>query len=94
MKQTGLWRGWWFDMRGHRLKRVRRPELAEAYRLYGIGTGLGLTDRAVAGAGGLTASGHGVHNQAQGPPPLREQNLSMAETNPFHEEGGRSQTAI
>jgi len=32
-RKAGLFLGYWFDTTGKRLKRVRRVELAEAYRL-------------------------------------------------------------
>lgn len=33
MKRSGLFCGYWFDLGGKKLRRVRRAELAEAYRL-------------------------------------------------------------
>ena len=33
MKRVGLFRGYWYDLEGHELRRATRAELAEAYRL-------------------------------------------------------------
>jgi hypothetical protein len=33
VKRSGLVYGYWFDLRGKKLRRVRRAELAGAYRL-------------------------------------------------------------
>lgn len=41
-QRQGLFRGYWYDQAGRKLRRVTRPELAEAYRLMALGRRLGL----------------------------------------------------
>lgn len=38
----GVFNGWWTDLAGNRLRRIRRSEYAELYRLLGLGRRLGL----------------------------------------------------
>jgi hypothetical protein len=41
-KGPGLFNGWWLDMGGKKLRRIRRNEYPELYRLHRIGRELGL----------------------------------------------------
>ena len=81
MKQ-GLWRGYWFDMRGKKLGRVRRPELAEAYRLWALHKDI---REGVVGAARRDTRSQGLALRPVFSTSLRE-HLSYSEANPFHEE--------
>jgi hypothetical protein len=42
MRRSGLFLGFWFDTKGRKLRRIRRDEYGELYRLVALGRRLGL----------------------------------------------------
>jgi hypothetical protein len=63
-KRQGLFVGFWFELDGRRIRKVRRPELAEAYRL--ISKHSDIRRGALSEGGSMQPSGFVDH----GPPSL------------------------